>query len=37
LCENRRVIFDNKTKYESQKSKQRRQLLVLVDAVVQKN
>ncbi|EYU37167.1 hypothetical protein MIMGU_mgv1a018633mg, partial [Erythranthe guttata] len=37
LCENRRVIFDNKTKYESQKSEQRRQLLVLVDAVVQKN
>ncbi|EYU28251.1 hypothetical protein MIMGU_mgv1a022182mg, partial [Erythranthe guttata] len=34
---NRRVLFDNKTKDEFKKSKQLKKLLILVDAVVDKN
>ncbi|KAL8034684.1 hypothetical protein ABFX02_12G045000 [Erythranthe guttata] len=37
MCGNRRVFFDNKTKDEAKKSEQLKQLLVLVDAVVEKN
>ncbi|KAL7132017.1 hypothetical protein ABFS83_12G044200 [Erythranthe nasuta] len=37
MCENRRILFDNNTKDEAKKSEQLKQLLVLVDAVVEKN
>ncbi|KAL7090528.1 hypothetical protein ACP275_12G046500 [Erythranthe tilingii] len=37
MCGNRRILFDNKTKDEAKKSDQLKQLLVLVDAVVEKN
>ncbi|KAM7460990.1 hypothetical protein LguiA_029111 [Lonicera macranthoides] len=37
LCENRRVLFDNKTKDVKKKTKQVQELLSLVDAVLAKN
>ncbi|KAM7464992.1 hypothetical protein LguiB_012554 [Lonicera macranthoides] len=37
LCENRRVLFDNKTKDVKKKNKQVQELLSLVDAVLTKN
>ncbi|KAM7460988.1 hypothetical protein LguiA_029109 [Lonicera macranthoides] len=37
LCENRRVLFDNKTKDVKKKTKQVQELLSLVDAVLTKN
>ncbi|KAM7509381.1 hypothetical protein LguiA_019834 [Lonicera macranthoides] len=37
LCENRRVLFDNKTKDVNKKTKQVQELLSLVDVVLTKN
>ncbi|KAM7460986.1 hypothetical protein LguiA_029107 [Lonicera macranthoides] len=37
LCENRRVLFDNKTKDVKKKTKQVQELLSLIDAVLTKN
>ncbi|KAM7512695.1 hypothetical protein LguiB_011570 [Lonicera macranthoides] len=37
LCENRRVLFDNKTKDVNKKAKQVQELLSLVDVVLTKN
>ena len=37
LCGNRRVVFDNKTKNEAERSRQVQQLLSLVNMVVAQN
>ena len=37
ICENRRVLFDNKTKDAAKKAEQLQQLLSLVNDVVMKN
>jgi len=37
LCENRRVLFDNKTKDEAKREEQLEQLLSLVNVVIEKN
>lgn len=37
MCGNRSILFDNKTKDEAKKLKQLKQLLGLVDKVVEKN
>lgn len=37
MCGNRCVLFDNKTKEKAKKTKQLRQLLSLVDMVVERN
>lgn len=37
LCENRRVLFDNKTKDEAKREEQLQQLLSFVNMVIEKN